>query len=80
LPVSATTDDTFNRILRQVSEPMCATRGEAFRAVIKLMQTPETRSITGRQIFVGLSIPVESNFTFQARIFNTLTERVSRFL
>lgn len=34
-------DNPFNQILQAVSEPLCATEGEAFVAVLKLMQTPD---------------------------------------
>lgn len=34
-------DDFFNQTLRQLGEPPCATAGEAFVAVLKLMQTPD---------------------------------------
>ena len=34
-------DDFFNQTLRQLGEPTCAIAGEAFVAVLKLMQTPD---------------------------------------
>lgn len=34
-------DDFFNETLRQLGEPTCSTAGEAFVAVLKLMQTPD---------------------------------------
>jgi hypothetical protein len=33
-------DNPFNEILRDVGEPLCATEGEAFVAVLRLMQIP----------------------------------------